>query len=345
MPQINISNKNVRNELKQIVRFFASCVAKTIWPVIPRSLYFNHINRVCIAITRKCNANCIFCAYQFLENRFRKPMPDEIFGIILQELRRNSVKEVMLSPDLGEPLLAPNLLDKIKAIKKTGVKIIELTTNGILLNKIGVDDFLEYGPDIINLSIAGFDEKMYRRIYRVSRYQDIRNNTLELLIKNSKRKNPRFIRVWLRGDIEVIDQLGFKEIDIVKKYADELAVMTEVDSWNDKIAQKMLTGTMKLQTEAPKIKNRPCLVLLSITIHPDGNIHACSCRNVNNDQDLYLGNIRKIDLHTAYDNINKIFDKWEKGYIPPICQSCCMYNDPGDAILGTIRRSFRRPLR
>jgi Radical SAM superfamily. len=269
-------------------------------------------------------------------------MPDEIFEIVLQELRKNSVKEVMASPDLGDPLLAPNLIDKLKAIKKVGVEKIELTTNGILLNKIGIDDLLE-SADIINISIAGFDEEMCRRVYRVTRYQQIRNNVLELLIKNNRRENPKFIRVWLRGDLEVADQLSFSEIDIVKEYADELAVMTEVDSWNGKITQEMLTGTMKLQTELPKITNRPCLILLNITVHPDGNIHACSCRNINNDMDLYLGNIREIGFRMAYDNISKILDKWENGYIPPICQSCCMYNDPANGILGTIERAFSRP--
>ena len=340
MPQIIIFNRNkkVRN-LKEIFRFFSSGVAKTIWPLIPRSLYFNHIDRVCVALTRKCNAACTFCAYQFLENRYKKSMSDEIFEIVLQELRKNSVKEVMASPDLGDPLLAPNLIDKLKAIKKAGVEKIELTTNGILLNKIGIDDLLEC-TDIINISIAGFDEEMCKRIYRVSRYQQIRNNVLELLVKNSRRENPKFIRIWLRGDIEVADQLSFPEIDIVKKYANELAVMTEVDSWNGKITQKMLTGTMKLQTEVPKIANRPCLILLYITIHPDGSIHACSCRNINNDQDLYLGNIREIGLRMAYNNISKISDKWQNGYIPPICQSCCMYNDPAKGILGTIRGAF-----
>lgn len=344
MPQVIVSrtDKGIVKKLKGLLRFFSSRAAKTLWPLIPRKLYFNHFGRVSIALTRKCNAACVFCAYQFLENQYKKSMSDEIFEIVVQELKKNAVKEVMLSPDLGEPLLAPNIVDKIKAIRKAGVKTIELTTNGILLDKtIGVEDFLEY-IDIINISFAGFDEGMYKRVYGVSKYQDVRRSILELLLKNSKRTNPKWIRVWLRGDIEVAYQLSFPEIDIVKKHANELAVMTEVDSWNGKITQEMLTGTMKLQTEAPKISRRPCAILLFITIHPDGSIHACSCRNVNNDQDLYLGNIKEVDIRTAYNNVTKIFDKWKEGYIPLICQSCCMYNDPANSILGVIKGSLSK---
>ena len=339
MPQIILNDKSNKlgEDLKGMVRSFSSDVAKMIWPLVPRRLFLNRIDRVCFALTRKCNAACTFCAYQFLENRFKRAMPNEVFDTVIEELKRNSISEVMLSPDLGEPLLAPNLIDKLKAIKKTGVETIELTTNGILLNMVGIDDILEY-TDIINISFAGFDEEMCKRVYRISKYQQIKSNVLDLLVKNSERKKPKFIRIWLRGDIEVAEQLSFPEIDIVRKHADELAVMTEVDSWNGKITQEMLTGTMKLQAEVPITTKRPCLILENITIHPDGNIHACSCRNINNDMDLYLGNIKEISLRKAYDNIGTIYNKWENGYIPLICQSCYMYNDPANSILGAVKR-------
>ena len=337
MPQIKIGKRTIGENVKGLTRFIATGVAKTIWPLIPESLFFNNIPRVSIALTRKCNANCTFCAYQVFEDRFKKTMQDDVFEIVLRSLKKNSIKNVMLSPNIGEPLLVPDFLGKIKAMREAGVEIIELTTNGSLLSKIGIDDFLEYGPDIINISFAGFDEEMCKRIYRTPKYQDIRNSILELLFKNHKRKIPKIVNVWLRGDIEVADQLRFPEIEIVRKYAAGIGVMTEVDSWNGKITQEMLTGTMKLQTKIPKIKNRPCQVLLCIAVHPDGDIYACSCRNINNDSDLYLGNIREIELHTAYNNVKKIFAQWKKGCIPPICQTCCMYYDPAVSFLGTIR--------
>jgi len=114
-----------------------------IWGVIPRQLYLNKsTSTLCLALTRACNLRCCFCPYKIVENNRMTHMPDEIFDRVVQAVGEASVKSIMLSPNLGEPLLAPGFLEKISRLRKAGVENIEVTTNGTLFHKFGVDRLL-----------------------------------------------------------------------------------------------------------------------------------------------------------------------------------------------------------
>ena len=56
---------------------------------------------------------------------------------------------------------------------------IWVTTNAILLDKHGIANVLDSGVSFITISTAGFDEEMYRRVYRNSSYQRMRRNVKE----------------------------------------------------------------------------------------------------------------------------------------------------------------------
>lgn len=336
MPQITLKYAQKPKKSKQFWRAIASFFVRASWPIIPRALFLSKILHINVALTRICNANCIFCIYQFFEKEQRTSMSDKIFALVIENIKRFNIPSVMLSPNVGEPLLAPNFIDKVKAIRNAGVKHIECTTNGTMLHKIGIGKILDEGPDQINISTAGFDEEMYKRVYRSNKYAAMRDNMLELLRENSLRKKPKVINVWLRSDIETQELLNAPEMKIVMDLACEICVMSEVDTWNGKITQSMLPGNLKVQTLIPPITFRPCRELLQIVIHPDGGIHACACRNVEEDPDLYLGNIMDDNILVAYQRLNTVFNKWERGKIPSICHRCCMYTDPAQGILGRI---------
>jgi len=80
----------------------------------------------------------------------------------------------------------PNFIEKIKRLRRGGVEYIEMTTNALYLHKIGIDTLLSDGPDVINISFAGFDKDMYERDFRVKHYERTRDNILGLLRENQK---------------------------------------------------------------------------------------------------------------------------------------------------------------
>lgn len=344
MPEESVLKINKINETYwSIVRkIIISPIGKLLWLLIPQAVFLGKLRRICVELSSICNANCVFCAYQFFpKNRVKKFVPENIFKQVVQEVKAAKIQEIMLSPDLGEPTLVPGFIDKIEAFRVAGVQKIALTTNAIVLHKIGIDAFLERGPDVINISTTGFDEAMFRRIYRCQGYETMRENVIELLEKNSRLAFPREINIKLRSDIPVKKVRSLPEMGIITSLANDVRWMTTVDSWNGRIKQKMLPGILHIQTLRNKLSRRPCGILLSIVIRVDGGVHACSCRNIGNDPDLFLGNLVEQGLLACYRKLEDVIKNWKQGKIPGVCKTCDMYNDPSAHMVSYVRAFFK----
>ena len=333
MPSRNL--KQAKNNIKEIVRFVLKGFIAQVWSLVPRGFYLGKSPmRLLLATTRICNANCVFCAYQFAREEDKIHMPDQIFSLVLDQIRRANIKFVMLAPNVGEPLAAPQFIEKVKHLRAAGVKEVAVTTNAILLYKIGLQKMLSDGPDVINISFAGFDKEMYERDFRAGHYERTRENILKLLRMNKSLGSPKIINFRLRGDLSADKLLSAPEMDEVRLLASDVNIMTEVDSWLGLITEEILPAGYVLQSDSPKISRRPCSQLFDLTVHPDGNIHLCSCRNVFGDPDLDIGNIKEISLLEAHRKIPKVLSKWESGNVPATCQTCSMYCDPALGLLG-----------
>ncbi|MFH1702690.1 MAG: radical SAM protein [Nitrospirota bacterium] len=316
---------------------------KPVWNYLYLSegVFRESLNLVIIP-TKKCNANCIFCAYQFLPNSERINMPDNVFASIISNIKRLGILSVHLTSNSGEPLVAPNLLEKIKELRDAGVRTIQLTTNGILLDKIGIDQLLESGPDIINISTTAFDADMYKRLYRSNQFERMRNNVINLLTENKRRPKPRYITIGIRPDIPKDDVLAMSETQWLIDHADEVNITEAYGDWLGLIKNSMLLGSMKIEKPS-LLSKRPCQVLMTApAIHPNGDILACACRNIHNDPDLYLGNMLETDLGIALRKIQNIAANWHNGKIPQTCHRCTMYGDPSYYWSGYLRRLIQK---
>lgn len=343
MPAVSITRKqNIKDFIKSGLRPIAATVIKSLWRWVPRSIYLGTSPvRLVLAITRKCNANCVFCVYQFAREEDKVHMSDSMFELVLERIRQARIERVMLSPNIGEPLIAPNFIDKLKKLRAVGVKHIEVTTNALLLHKIGLREMLINGPNKINISFAGFDKEMYERDYRVRHYERTRDSILELLRINKTLDTKREINLQLRGDLPTETLLAAPEMKEVIQLANDVNTMTEVDNWLGLITEDILPKGYILQKEAPKITRRPCVQLWDLTVHPDGDIQLCSCRNVFGDPKFHIGNIKEMILLEAHEKIEEILREWESGNIPTMCKTCSMYCDPANGLVGR-RRAIRQ---
>lgn len=340
MPAVSIKSK--RNIVKKIISSVVRICLIPSWSLMPRVSYLGEYPvYLGLALTRKCNANCVFCAYQVAKNEDKVHMSDTMFELVVAQIKETKIKYVMISPNIGEPLLAPKFIDKIKKLRESGVKIIEVTTNALLLHEIGLKKILIDGPDIINISFAGFDKAMYERDYRVKNYERTRDNILDLLRLNKTLVKPIAINLRLRGDLPREVLLSAQEVQEVMLLASDVEVMTEVDSWLGMITKEMLPSGYVLQCNRPKLSRRPCKQLFDLTVHPNGDIQLCSCRNIFGEPDLYIGNIRELSLRNAHKKIPKILSKWESGHVPVTCETCSMYIDPASGFLGRWRQICR----
>ena len=107
MPAVSITGKKTLGDLvkNRCLRPAAAALVKPLWRWVPRSAYLGkspmHLG---LAITRKCNANCVFCPYQFAHSEDKVHMSDAMFDLALERIREAQVAQVMLSPNLGEPI-------------------------------------------------------------------------------------------------------------------------------------------------------------------------------------------------------------------------------------------------
>jgi MoaA/NifB/PqqE/SkfB family radical SAM enzyme len=337
MPAVSLTEER-ESRLKSVARRAISALVKVGWPLAPRLAYLGRFPfHMSVALTRKCNANCVFCAYQFAQTSDKIHMATPIFERLVTDIARSGVKQVMLSPNIGEPTIAPNFIEKVSRFREAGVEFIEMTSNALYWHKVGLDALIERGPDKINISFAGFDREMYERDYRVTDYEQTRENIMGLLRLNDARGRPRKISLWLRGDRSIEQLTAAPEMEEARALAFDVSVMTEVDDWLGLIEADKLPEGYKLQGTRALLTRRPCSLLFDLTIHPDGDIHLCSCRNVSGDPDMHIGNLADMSLEEAHRAIPGVLSKWERGHVPKSCGTCSMYTDPAVGLAGRSR--------
>jgi MoaA/NifB/PqqE/SkfB family radical SAM enzyme len=130
-----------------------------------------------------CNANCIFCAYQYNEEP-KETMSLELFKRALDStIELGHVGTVVRTPVAGEPLADPTLFEKVAYAKSRGVERVLFTTNGILLRvKENYKHCVDVGLDTVYISIPGLNRDAYERVYRSTRYEVMLAGLLKLLV-------------------------------------------------------------------------------------------------------------------------------------------------------------------
>jgi MoaA/NifB/PqqE/SkfB family radical SAM enzyme len=109
-----------------------------------------------IEVTTRCNAFCHYCPRTNYRTHWdNRDLSLETFRTLLPVIA--DTKMVHLQ-GWGEPFLHPNLFEMISLVKKTGCKV-GTTTNGMLLNRQGIDRLVKSGIDHVAFSMTGIGEK------------------------------------------------------------------------------------------------------------------------------------------------------------------------------------------
>jgi len=291
-------------------------------------------------VTNICNANCIFCAYQYQE-RPKVTLPMDLFKKAMDEFDSFGGGGIGFTPLVGEPLIDPGFLEKISyARSKKNTRRIGFFTNGILINKVGSRAIIRSGVDEITVSIPGFDAQTYLRIFRADSWNDVYEGMLNLLKENELCHNKVDIRIGLRSDLALHQLLGIPAYQKLRRFRFRLEYNMCYDSWSTRIKQGDLKGIMRLRK--PPKKREPCLLLYSgPTILSNGDMTLCGCRDLNAGAELVFGNIRDKTILDMWqdrrvENIRKGF--YSSRY-PKICRDCSFYSD-----LSLLRRQRLRHL-
>lgn len=294
--------------------------------LIPESLY--------IETTNICNANCIFCAYQYYKKPKEK-MSEDMLVSILSEYKSAGGREVNMTPFAGEILADRDILKKIKLISSFGFQRVLSYTNLILLDKYDVDEFLEAGITDLNISLAPLDRETYIRIFRNKQYDRLLTNLKRLLIafNQNNRKSIKNLSLEFRSDrtLSECQQLPDYKTHVQPYLNRSIAVsaMSTYDSWMGAISKADLLPGMNIKDpDFPKLQ--PCSRLSSIQVLSNGEIRACGCRYNNlSDQDIFkLGEIRDMSVLTAYNSpaLKALKKSFFVRRMPDECRKCSWYS-------------------
>ncbi|MEK6528569.1 MAG: radical SAM protein, partial [Nitrospirota bacterium] len=101
--------------------------------------YNRRIDYLRISVTDKCNLKCIYCmpseGLKFFQEK--DVLTDDEILRFVRIARKHGLRKVRITG--GEPLMRKDIISLVSAIKKTGVRDLSITTNGLMLSKIAGD--------------------------------------------------------------------------------------------------------------------------------------------------------------------------------------------------------------
>lgn len=147
---------------------------------IQRLIDFHYPLRFDIELTNACNLKCRMCP-RHISSRRVGYIDMNLFEALINESSNYGKRRFQLHKD-GEPLMHPRFLETIRYIKeKKQDNIIDLVTNGTLLNHDISKAILEIGVDTVTVSIGASRESTYQKVRGVYKLEKVEQNVINLL--------------------------------------------------------------------------------------------------------------------------------------------------------------------
>ncbi len=163
-----------------------------------------------VELTSKCNFNCIHCYLH--DHHCDSEMPYEKVIEILDILCDKGVLFLTLSG--GEIFTRKDFMDIYLYAKKKGF-MVELFTNGSIVDDEIIRVFCEYPPVNIDVTLYGSNEATYNKVTK-------RNNMFKLVVDNCKKLKRANIRVSIRTPVL---NCTIDELTNMRKMAEEIGVV------------------------------------------------------------------------------------------------------------------------
>jgi len=125
--------------------------------------YERRIDYLRISITDKCNLKCVYCMPKGGLKYFRESevLTSEEIVRFIRIAQKNGLRKVRITG--GEPLLRKDIISLVSSIKKTGIRDLSLTTNGVMLPKLA-KKLRKAGLDRVNISLDTMNAERYSAI-------------------------------------------------------------------------------------------------------------------------------------------------------------------------------------
>ncbi len=243
--------------------------------------------------TNICNAACTMCLYPKMIRR-KGMMSFELFKKIIDEYSTSTATRRVQMNNIGEPLLDPLLIEKIKYAKEKGVVQVFCFSNGSLLNKKTSEDLIDSGLDYLIISLDGTNRESYEKIRINLKFNEVIENVRNfLIIREKKRANKPKIELH----VTISDENRLEEKKFVKKMRG-LADYVSIAHAHNWAGQREIKNADVIQ-KSNKTDLAPCTNLWSeLTILWDGRVALCC---LDYEGKLILGDINEESLKNIWN--------------------------------------------
>jgi len=287
-----------------------------------------------LEINNICNAKCSFCAYgkEGSDPREKGSLLEDVFNHSVKLFSEAGGTILDITPTLGEVSVDKRWLELVQRAKEeTNISVVRSFTNAINLHKFGIDNILNSGLDVLQLSSSMIDQDMYKRLYGVDKYDQVSENILNISKRNYELGFPVDITLNLRIDLpkqKFFETSFYKELSqyVLRK---KITFLEAYDDFNG-IVQKSdlpINATFANNQYLIKNSNMPCYQLYrAMQVNYDGVIQGCACRV---EPELWTENIlNHTSIESAWRNekLEEIRDGWlTDDKIPECCKTCMHY--------------------
>lgn len=195
-----------------------------------------------IQTTNICNANCVFCAYQYQDHFSprRGVMSSDVFEKAVHGHKELGGRSIYIAPMVGDPLIDPSFVQRLSYVAREGFAV-SFVTNGILLKRIDVEGLLRSGVRSFGLSTGPFEKEIYESIYRNSHYADLLEGVIAFLDTRNRLHANMTVKMGFRSSIPKREVLALPDFRdriwplLTEKERNSVDVMTRgFDSWGGK---------------------------------------------------------------------------------------------------------------
>lgn len=289
-----------------------------------------------------CNFKCAMCPASYLK-KSKKELDFRLFKDSINEIARYG--SLVRFIGYCEPLLYSRIEDAINYVKEKGL-LLQITTNGSLLDEGMVKAITDAGVDIVIFSFQGFTKKEYCLMRNVPPgvYSKV-ISSIKLLYKGRISGKPHIkITTTITSRDKPADRSRF--INMHSSYSDEVQVtggthFVFLEQFPD--AKELRSG---LKLDRPEvIKNKECFIPnYEMKIIENGDVYVC-CSALSDD--LHIGNIEKRSLFDLWHSarakdirdalIGGNLTRFEDCSVCPIRYS---YDSMGNIVSDTIKKNL-----
>ncbi len=321
------------------MRLYRALLLKRIGGVLafyvkPRSVRIQTIPNLAVEVTSRCDSNCIFCANALMK-RPRQDLDREIFRKVVEEYVALGGTEITFNCVIGEPLLDPFLLERLRFVRSfPGIKALGFVSNLQWLHRLRLEDLFEIGSIWVCVSTILSGRQRYKEMFGVDRYDQMLENLIRLLEMRARYPEKRvFVKFSLKcrkdeSYEEIIAHPDFRRIQALsgEPLLEGARLASQYyDDWGGRVR---LPHFLKRRPLYPRWL-RPCRLLYGgVVLFSDGMYGLCQCRDLEQDNELLLGDAREVSLAQIWGGSThrELIRQWQRANkIPVPCRACRHY--------------------